>query len=141
MNIYLERFYIGEDCTLGHIDLDVARLFVLEQPWRDNMHDASCIPPGKYLLRPRTRQSGKVIIDVLDVPDRSYIEFHPGNTIRDTKGCLLPGLRWGLTPQPYVGGSGDAFDILLRLVSDAKEPVYLVVGIYGPFRSSDVGLM
>ena len=33
--------------------------------------------------------------EVLDVPDRSLILFHAGNTISDSRGCILLGERVG----------------------------------------------
>ncbi len=29
---------------------------------------------------------------ILDVPERQFVEFHPGNKVKDTKACVLLGL-------------------------------------------------
>lgn len=33
------------------------------------------------------------VFKIHDVPGRTDIEFHPGNLLKDTKGCPLPGLE------------------------------------------------
>ena len=34
--------------------------------------------------------------EVMDVPGRTNIKFHPGNTEEDTAGCILLGLQLGV---------------------------------------------
>ena len=92
----------------------------LENPWRDNLPSISCIPPGIYeVLRCRKspeygfRDSPRFgdTYNVVNVPGRSYILFHKGNTERDTKGCILVGTYFGeLAGLPAVLRSSDAFD-------------------------------
>ena len=61
----------------------------LELPDKDNQPNASCIPPGQYTCDVyQSRKFGKTYI-VRDVPDRSGILFHAGNSITDTAGCIL----------------------------------------------------
>lgn len=64
----------------------------LELPWRDNRVGESCIPEGNYQgLKRRSEKFGDVLA-VKYVRGRSGILFHPGNTIDDSRGCILPGL-------------------------------------------------
>jgi len=50
---------------------------------------AYSFPDGKYSLMGRTSPSFQKNKVYIDVPGRSNIMFHGGNTIDDTKGCIL----------------------------------------------------
>lgn len=89
---------VREPSGLGELSEEGAFLFyTLELPWRDNQKDISCIPLGEYTCKRVNRRylSGGGFVDhtfeVLDVPDRSGILFHVGNTYSDTHGCILLG--------------------------------------------------
>ena len=71
----------------------------LEPPDQDNQPRVSCIPDGEYALR-RTRSPrfGETFA-VAGVPGREHILFHPGNTVRDTEGCILTGQSFGQSAQ------------------------------------------
>ena len=51
-----------------------------ELPWRDNQKSISCIPAGEYICRRYSSEKYKDTFEVTDVPGRSYILFHVGNT-------------------------------------------------------------
>ena len=62
-----------------------------ELPWKENIKNESCIPTGIYDCEVvYTRRFGRVIL-VKDVPNRTDIVFHVGNTAADTRGCILVG--------------------------------------------------
>jgi hypothetical protein len=72
-----------------------------------NRNTVSCIPAGSYHLgRTVYFKHGYETFEVIDVPGRSRILFHPGNTEIDTCGCILLGLRRGilLAPDPDIMG-------------------------------------
>ena len=86
--------------TVGALSIDGRPVcWTMEQPWRDNMTNKSCIPAGLYDFRGRDRWSGWQkhgrTIEIINVPDRSAILIHPGNWARDTKGCIVPGMVVG----------------------------------------------
>ena len=112
------------ECTLGKLYLDGAYICeTLELPWRDNLPRQSCIPPGTYPVVFRNEPGSKYRyrhLHVLDVPGRSKILVHIGNTAKDTLGCILPGLRRG---KSSVGDSGLAFAKLMALLEGSKEMV------------------
>lgn len=74
----------------------------LELPWVANKPRMSCIPPGVYKCHKTTNRltSGgthiPVTFEVDNVPDRSGILFHSGNTSKDTMGCILLGQKFGI---------------------------------------------
>jgi hypothetical protein len=80
--------------VLQHMDKTLC--YTLEEPWRDNRKQVSCIPPGTYKCFPHDGAHFKDVWQVLDVPGRSAILIHAGNTLADTQGCILVGL--GVSP-------------------------------------------
>lgn len=61
----------------------------LELPWLSNARFSSCIPLGSYsLIRYTSRRFGETFLFSF-VPSRGGILFHPGNTVADSKGCIL----------------------------------------------------
>ena len=63
----------------------------LEPPDRLNEVSRSSIPAQQYICRriqsPRHGETFRVI----DVPNRTYINFHAGNDVEDTEGCIILG--------------------------------------------------
>lgn len=71
----------------------------LEEPWRDNARMRSCIPAGSYRVTKYSGTRHKSCFLVHDVPDRTAILIHEGNTLKDTAGCILVAkqhAQWGL---------------------------------------------
>lgn len=109
----LVRLSSDDAGTFGQI-LDAENALVcvtLELPWRDNVHDESCIPPGTYTARryhsPKHRYD---LFKLDDVPGRSDIELHIGNVVHDSLGCVLLGSNLGtVNGQPGITGSAAAF--------------------------------
>ena len=97
MNITLTRLYNGDDCTIGVLSTTEEMLcFTIENPWRHNQKDISCIPVGHYRCEPHEGNKFKETWKVMDVEGRGGIVFHIGNTESDTKGCILPGTTVGV---------------------------------------------
>ena len=64
----------------------------LELPWRDNAREISCIPAGLYPISKEIHPRFASVFRLSSVPERAGILIHPGNSVYDTKGCILPGL-------------------------------------------------
>ena len=63
----------------------------IELPNKNNEARVSCIPEGKYFLRKRYSAKYKWHIEVMDVPNRKYIIFHPANNaLSELNGCIAP---------------------------------------------------
>lgn len=97
MNGILTRIYtpIG---TFGSLVFDGFKCSTVERPWIDNQHLVSCIPEGTYLCRlcPSTKNikvSDKAY-QVLNVPDRTFIEIHYANYPTDVEGCIGLGEKY-----------------------------------------------
>lgn len=65
--------------------------YTLENPWKDNKPNVSCIPEGSYDVKPYTSGKFPATVEVKRVFQRTHILFHAGNTTKDTKGCILVG--------------------------------------------------
>ena len=91
--IYLNRVYSDSLLTRGLL-MDGRRplCHTLELPWRNNEVCMSCIPEGVYdVCRSTSTRFGNVF-RFASVRGRSGILIHAGNSIRETKGCILVGL-------------------------------------------------
>lgn len=89
---------LKDDCTLGILrdPNDLAICCTLELAWRDNMRGLSCIPVGEYFVTRHTSKKnnlklGGQVFLLHDVPDRDAIQIHIGNTVKDSRGCILVG--------------------------------------------------
>jgi hypothetical protein len=105
MHLQVQRFEYGTNYTLGRFFINGQyACFTLEDKVRQRQNvpveqwkvkGETAIPTGTY----------KVIVDfstrfnndmphVLDVPGFEGIRIHPGNTDKDTEGCILLGNTW-----------------------------------------------
>ena len=91
----------------------------LEPPDRDNAVGISAIPAGQYdCARIRSPTWGETF-QVLDVPGRTGILFHPGNTVSDTSGCILLAEHFGkLRSARAVLNSGRTFKAFMGIFVD-----------------------
>jgi hypothetical protein len=111
MFLTLLRIGHSEQGTFGVLrDRDIPFALTLEDPWHDNAPNESCIPEGHYTcIRIKSPRFGETF-QILDVPGRTYILFHKGNTIADTKGCVLVGEEFSTAgDQPVLAGSGRGY--------------------------------
>lgn len=89
--IVIERKIFLPDVTIGHVwDTESPfKAWSVENPWEYNQRNVSCIPEGHYRLKYvdglHKRGAEWVILDVLN---RSSIEFHVANTADDVEGCI-----------------------------------------------------
>lgn len=110
----LKRVDKNDECIFGALFLEEKELCkTLELPWRDNQKGISCIPTGEYKLSPYpSSRFGEVYI-VNDVPNRTGILIHTGNTASDIEGCILVGGSYGkLNGKRAVLNSRQAFNLL-----------------------------
>lgn len=126
----LERFAATQHGVIGRI----GQWFTLEEENLDNLRNISCIPAGMYKCkRSFYNKGGYPTFWVTNVPNRSNILFHKGNTEEDTQGCILLGNELGAlivpdednkgvrTPKIAVLRSGEAFSEFMRSLDKVDE--------------------
>ena len=116
MYVELERFAYLPTGTLGQLTAGDFQCFTLERPWQDNAINVSCIPEAVYQCGPFNGKKFKDVVEVIDVPDRSYILFHSANYPQQLHGCIAPGIYFHINDdEPRVFQSRKA----LRMFFDA----------------------
>lgn len=121
MTAKIIRVEMGDSGAFGVLVLNGQAFGVtLELPWRGNATGISCIPPGVYTCQ-RTASplvehisGGKwhETFEVTGVPGRSRILFHAGNTVSDSRGCIIIASSFGkLRGERAVLNSGATFDL------------------------------
>lgn len=92
LNIKLHRFSNVNLGNVGFLVMDDRVLcHTLELPWKGNMRNVSCIPPGTYTVEKFVSSKFGRCFRLPFVPNRSGILIHAGNTRDDTQGCILVG--------------------------------------------------
>lgn len=104
----LERYYTPLG-TFGYLYDETGQIFccTVEEVWRDNRpsepgREGSCIPEGGYLCKRVNRPKHGDCFEVQDVPSRSAILFHIGNTTRDIEGCVALGNKFGYSASRWA---------------------------------------
>jgi hypothetical protein len=116
--VILKRVAMDRQGTFGVLISGGAPFaLTLERPWLDNARDVSCIPEGRYACVKVDSPGFGETFEVTDVPERTSILFHAGNTVEDSQGCILVGRRFGtLGGRPAVLSSRQAMgDLMGRL--------------------------
>ncbi len=85
----LPEYFLATPGVLYHGEDVIA--YTIELPWRDNLPNISCIPVGWYQLdwtfSPRFK---RFTVEVMKVPNRTGIRFHPANEVTEIEGCIAP---------------------------------------------------
>ncbi len=119
IKIELKRVSYRPDCTLGVLinsEDNMPICLTMEDPSRDNETSVSCIPKGAYYCYPYSSDRFQNVYKVKDVPGRTAILMHVGNTSEDTSGCILPGMQYGiLKSKPAVLNSKGAMSALHQI--------------------------
>lgn len=139
MKLKLIRSVDNGKATLGTLSIDNNfRCFILEDEHRDvKLKGETRIPAGTYKITLRTegtwnermkkhsnitiRDIHKGMLWLRDVPNFEYILIHPGNSEKDTAGCLLPGYSATIDPAISITSSTVAYIDLYRLCIKAFE--------------------
>ncbi len=129
MDLLLTRAPSNAECTLGELRVDGAfECFTLEDVVRPvKIKGMTAIPAGHYeVVVSFSQRFGKPLPLLLDVPNFDAIRIHPGNTARDTEGCILVGTK---IRGDSVVNSRIAFDALFpKIVAAARrEKIFIEI--------------
>lgn len=120
-HVYLHRFQQDKRGTFGLMTLSgrIPLCLTCEDPWNDNKNNISCIPEGVYQCRPHSGVKYKNVWWVEDVPKRTAILIHQGNTTKNTEGCILVGNKLGTVGgRPAVLNSVATLNMLRETLPD-----------------------
>jgi len=100
----------------------------LEPPDNENRNFISCIPPGSYICQRYYSNKYGWTYQVMDVYGRTYILIHPGNSLRNTLGCILVGETFGklANADRAVLNSGKTFKAFMNKMNDMPEFVLII---------------
>ena len=130
VNLLIIRDTFTKESTIGKLFINGESFCdTLENPYINNERNISCIPEGQYKVRLRLpRESATrdyLHLLVQDVPNRSYILFHIGNTAKDTSGCILVGNG---RKQDVVENSRLAMDLVIKeILNLGGENINLII--------------
>lgn len=121
----------ADEATFGVLYVDGKPEFVtLEEPWRDNQKQISCIPEGNYQVDWRYSPKFGKTLQVVNVPNRSHILFHAGNGPGDTEGCILIGTHFGkLNGKSAILKSRPAFEQFVAMMQGDPDIELEIISI------------
>lgn len=91
MTVEIDREPSTESGTIGRLSVDGAFLCYSLEPAEDRKVYPA-IPAGTYGIRMYpSPKFGRMVPLITGVQGRQFIEIHPGNTDKDTEGCVLLG--------------------------------------------------
>lgn len=127
--VTITRYDTSDNGTFGILNVEgMFTCLTLELPWCDNLKNISCIPAGEYIVEPIISPKFGAVYEIIDVPGRTHVYLHPGNTIRDTNGCTLLGLIKGvLGDLPAVLNSKTAFKYFRQVVGRVRFKLIIEV--------------
>lgn len=120
-NIILRRTFKSNKGTLGIFIIDDIPLFLSLEP-------AACVEAGSYQCDIYDSPKKKTIVYLLkNVPNKTYVEIHVGNSIEDTTACILIGRGFSMIAENslYISESQISFDRFLAKTN--REPFMLTI--------------
>ena len=130
MTIKLARFAYTPLATLGKLYIEGTdfECFTVERPWLDNKTSVSCIPEGEYQIKlGQYNRGGYPAYEVLNVPGRTHIKIHVGNTSNDVIGCIALGASCGIIDSKLgVISSRTTFASFMSAMHNAEDGKILV---------------
>ncbi len=132
MVLVLTRTYFPEGTNGKLVYQGRLICYTIELPYKNNQPQVSCIPEGEYFIEKRYSKRFGWHFEILDIPNRSLILFHPANNaLTELRGCIAPVSQ--LSGPGYGVQSKKAFEKLKMLVYpelEAKESILLLVQSY-----------
>jgi len=136
MNIDIYRIALRSDYTIGRLYINGIYLCdTLELPENNNALGKPCIPRGIYAVHlTMSPRFHRVLPLLLNVPGYEGIRIHPGNTVKDTKGCILVG--WNMERGRHLL-HGTFLDINQEKAENCtKNEIFLAVFVHNAYLCS-----
>jgi len=131
MNLTLTRDTFTTKSTTGILQAGKWTCFTLEDRVREGpkVPGETAIPYGLYeVIISFSARFKRPLPLLLNVPGFEGIRIHPGNTDKDTEGCILVGQTRSAN---FIGGSKAAFGELFPLLQAAAEIEKVYIQIKG----------
>lgn len=139
MIVHIKRVHIMQGFTVGEISIDGKKMgFTLEDEVREKegqpvetwkVYGKTAIPAGEYQVTVDMSNRFKRLLPLLHkVPGFTGVRIHPGNSSKDTDGCILVGTTWG--GGDWISGSRVAFQSIHNAIYAAwrrGEPITLEI--------------
>lgn len=139
MKLLVKRFKFLPTSTIGRVFKDGVDtgLYTLEDKYREvdgapveswKIEKETAIPKGEYKVTVDfSNHFNRRLPLLVNVPGYEGVRIHPGNTDKDTEGCLLVGDSWA---EDFVGNSRASFEKVFEWIEDATkrgEPIEISV--------------
>lgn len=131
--LYIDGQWFSD--TLEDRDRGLTMDMSIEQIRQKKIYGNTAIPTGTYTIDMNTispkfkdrswakSYEGK-IPRLKNVPGYDGVLIHPGNTSKDTSGCILVGKN---TVKGMVTSSQDTFRALMDMLTKAEEPIIITI--------------
>ncbi|WMC01419.1 hypothetical protein [Microvirus D_HF2_219] len=113
-NLRFEKIYDSGVYVIGYIFVD--GIYICDFLVPSQLQ----IPTNQYEYKLYSSPTHGIVPLILDVPGRSMIEVHKGNTIKDSRGCFLVGYNLS---KGTVSNSSLAMQVLRRNIIPADYPL------------------
>lgn len=124
----LERHFIDDRFIVGLLyEGDTCFGYTLEPPYRSKY---GAIPFGSYYFDlVKSPRFGRVLPRLREVPGRQGILIHAGNTVSDTRGCILLGSEFSFKDE-YLFKSRVALEKLMDYLRTIPSSSELVLNVF-----------
>lgn len=135
MQLLLIRYKSDKYGTHGELFLDnkgkynIFLCYTLEPSYQSyDLFGSREVEEGTYNISVTYSPKFKINLPLLDVPSRSGIRIHSGNTAQDTSGCILVGFMFD---DKGVSSSRFALTHVLNVINHFKLNQITISSIYG----------
>lgn len=124
--IFTEDYTVGELYINGDFFCDTLELTTRKlEKASDKVPNKTAIPYGKYVVKlTYSKHFKRVLPEILNVPFFLGARIHSGNTIKDTRGCILVGKYIG---KGVIVSSALAMGSIMSAISDDKDNLTIEV--------------
>lgn len=125
--VEIDRKEASVEGTLGVVCVNKQIFCISLEPWMDKR-----IRPGMYeAVRYYSPHFQLDTFMLKDIPNRTYIEIHPGNLVQDTQGCIILGQYPGkLRGDRAVLNSGNTFKRFMEIFDGLNSITVIIREVF-----------